>query len=88
MDKLPSNYYNYENLIFNIELVIVFLILFLLLVYITYRHDVKYILKNLLPFQKAIDKLYEDDYEKLDEYGELRGLAISINKANEKYHNL
>ncbi len=88
LDKLPFNYYNYKNLIFNLELVIIFLILFLVFVYIIYRIDIKNIFKNILPFQKAIDNLYEEDYEKLDEYGELKDLSFSINKANEKYKNL
>lgn len=88
LDKLPFNYYNYKNLVFNLELVLIFLILFLLFVYIIYKIDIKEIFKNILPFQRAIDKLYEDDYEKLDEYGELKDLAISINKANEKFNNL
>ena len=88
LDKLPSNYYNYDKFIFNLKLVLIFLILFLLFVYIIYRIDIKDIFKKILPFQKAIDNLYEDDYESLDEYGELKDLAISINKANEKYHNL
>lgn len=88
LDKLPFNYYNYKKLIFNLELVIIFLILFLVFVYIIYRIDIKNIFKNILPFQKAIDNLYEEDYEKLDEYGELKDLSFSINKANEKYKNL
>ena len=88
LDKLPFNYYNYMNLIFNLWLVVIFIILFLLFVYVFYRMDIRDILKNITPFQKAIDKLYEDDYEKLDEYGELRDLALAINKANEKYNNL
>ena len=88
LDKLPFNYYNYMNLIFNLWLVVIFIILFLIFVYVFYRMDIRDILKNITPFQKAIDKLYEDDYEKLDEYGELRDLALAINKANEKYNNL
>lgn len=88
LDKLPSNYYNYKNLIFNLELLGLFLVLFLLFVYIFYRIDINNILKNILPFQKAIDKLYEEDFERLDEDGELKDLAFSINKANEKYNNL
>lgn len=88
LDKFPFNYYNYKNFIFNLELVSIFIILFLLFVYILYRIDIKDIFKNILPFQKAIDNLYEDDYESLDEYGELKDLAKSINKANEKYNNL
>ncbi|WP_311482592.1 HAMP domain-containing sensor histidine kinase [uncultured Anaerococcus sp.] len=88
LDKLPFNYYNYHNLIFNLWLVVIFLIFFLIFVYVFYRMDIRDILKNIAPFQKAIDELYEDDYEKLDENGELRDLALSINKANEKYNNL
>ena len=88
LDKLPFNYYNYQNLIFNMWLVAIFIVLFLLFVYVFYRMDIRDILKNISPFQKAIDKLFEDDYEKLDENGELRDLALSINKANEKYNNL
>lgn len=88
LDKFPSNYYNYNKFLFNLGLVVLFFILFLLFVYIIYRIDIKAILKNILPFQKAIDTLYENDYEKLDEYGELKDLACSINKANEKYNNL
>ena len=88
LDKLPFNYYNYQNLVFNMWLVVIFIVLFLLFVYIFYRMDIRDILKNIAPFQKAIDGLFEDDYEKLDENGELRDLALSINKANEKYNNL
>ena len=88
LDKLPFNYYNYQNLVFNMWLVVIFIVLFLLFVYVFYRMDIRDILKNIAPFQKAIDGLFEDDYEKLDESGELRDLALSINKANEKYNNL
>ena len=88
LDKLPSNYYNYHNLIFNLWLVVIFLIFFLIFVYVFYRMDIRDILKNITPFQKAIDGLFEDDYEKLDESGELKDLAFAINKANEKYNNL
>ena len=88
LDKLPFNYYNYQNLVFNMWLVVIFIILFLLFVYVFYRMDIRDILKNIAPFQKAIDGLFEDDYEKLDENGELKDLALSINKANEKYNNL
>lgn len=88
LDKLPFNYYNYKNLIFNLWIFALFLILFLLFVYVFYRIDIRNILKNILPFQKGIDELFEDDYEKLDESGELRDLALSINNANEKYNNL
>ena len=88
LDKLPFNYYNYKNFIINIELVVLFIILFLMFVYLFYRIDIKEIFKNTLPFQRALDSLYEDDYEKLDEYGELKDLATSINRANEKYNSL
>ena len=88
LDKFPFNYYNFKNLLFNFEVFLVFVILFFIFVYIFYRIDIKNIFKNILPLQEAIDKIYEDDYEKLDESGELRDLALSINKANEKYNNL
>lgn len=88
LDKFPFNYYNYQNLVFNMWLVVIFIVLFLLFVYVFYRMDIRDILKNIAPFQKAIDGLFEDDYEKLDESGELRDLVLSINKANEKYNNL
>lgn len=88
LDKFPFNYYNYKNLIFNLWIFVLFIILFLLFVYVFYRIDIRNIFKNILPFQKGIDKLFEDDYEKLDESGELGDLALSINKANEKYNNL
>lgn len=88
LDKLPSNYYNHQNLLFNLKLVFIFLLLFLIFVYIFYRIDINNIIKNISPFQKAIDKLYEEDFEKLDESGELIDLAIAINKANEKYKDL
>ncbi len=88
LDKFPFNYYNYENFIFNINLIVFSLLLFLVFVYVIYKIDIKEIFKNILPFQRAIDTLYEDDYEKLDEHGELKELAFSINQANEKYNNL
>ena len=88
LDKFPFNYYNYESFIFNIKLIVFSLLLFLVFVYVIYKIDIKEIFKNILPFQRAIDTLYEDDYQKLDEYGELKELAFSINQANEKYNNL
>ncbi len=88
LDKFPFNYYNFKNLLFNFEMFLVFVILFFIFVYIFYRIDIKNIFKNILPLQEAIDKIYEDDYEKLDENGELKDLALSINKANKKYNNL
>ena len=88
LDKLPSNYYNFRNLIFNLKLVLLCLVLFLLFVYLIYRIDINTIFKNILPFQRAIDNLYEEDYEKLDESGELKDLAVSINRANENYYQL
>ena len=88
LDKFPFNYYNFKNLLFNFEVFLVFVILFFIFVYIFYRIDIKNIFKNILPLQEAIDKIYEDDYKKLDESGELKDLALSINKANEKYNNL
>ncbi len=88
LDKFPANYYNYKNLIFNLEILLVFVILFLLFVYIFYRIDIKNILKNIFPLQQAMDDIYEEDYEKLDEDGELKDLAVSINQANEKFINL
>ncbi|WP_311491638.1 HAMP domain-containing sensor histidine kinase [uncultured Anaerococcus sp.] len=88
LDKLPFNYYSYQNLIFNLWLVGIFIVLFLLFVYVFYRMDIRDIFKNLSPLQKAIDKLFEDDYEKLNENGELKDLALAINRANEKYNNL
>ncbi len=88
LDKFPFNYYNFKNLLFNFEMFLVFVILFFIFVYIFYRIDIKNIFKNILPLQEAIDKIYEDDYEKLDESGELKDLALSINKANKKYNNL
>lgn len=88
LDKFPTNYYNYKNLIFNVKMLLVFVILFLLFVYIFYRIDIKNILKNIFPLQQAMDDIYEEDYEKLDEDGELKDLAISINQANEKFTNL
>lgn len=88
LDKFPFNYYNYENFIFNIKLIAFSLLLFLVFVYVIYKIDIKEIFKNILPFQRAIDTLYEDDYQKLDEYGELKELAFSINQANEKFNNL
>lgn len=88
LDKFPFNYYNFKNLLFNFEMFLVFVILFFIFVYIFYRIDIKNIFKNILPLQEAIDKIYEDDYEKLDENGELKDLALSINRANEKYNNL
>ena len=88
LDKFPFNYYNFKNLLFNFEMFLVFVILFFIFIYIFYRIDIKNIFKNILPLQEAIDKIYEDDYEKLDENGELKDLALSINKANKKYNNL
>ncbi|MBU5669755.1 HAMP domain-containing histidine kinase [Peptoniphilus sp. MSJ-1] len=88
LDKLPSNFYNYDSLLFVFKIFLLFIILFLVSIYVFYRMDIKSIYKKLFPIQKAIDNLYEDDYEVLDESGELRELSKTINYANKKYSDL
>lgn len=88
LDKLPFNYYNFDSLLFDLKVFLLFIILFLVSIYVFYRMDIKSIYKKLFPIQKAIDNLYEDDYEVLDESGELRELSKTINYANKKYSDL
>lgn len=87
-DKFPINFVDYENFTFNLRLSGAFLLIFLFLVYLMYKADIKNIFKMLDPVQKSIGKIYDDDFDKLEEVGELSDLSKAINDANRKYHDL
>lgn len=88
LDKLPFNYYNYDLAKINFFIFIISILLFVLLVYIFYLHEVKSIFKKLNPLQEAINNVFDDDYKKLQEEGELKEISETINEANSNYIKL
>jgi len=87
-DKLPFNFIDYKNFEFNLKLSVAFLLIFLILVYLMYKIDIRNIFKMLDPVQKSIGQIYEDDFDPLEEVGEVADLSKAINDANVKYRNL
>ena len=88
LDKLPFNYYNYDLAKINFFIFIISILLFVLLVYIFYLHEVKSIFKKLNPLQEAINNVFDDDYKKVQEEGELKEISETINEANSDYIKL
>lgn len=88
LDKLPFNYYNYDLAKINFFIFIISILFFVLLVYIFYLHEVKSIFKKLNPLQEAINNVFNDDYKKLQEEGELKEISETINEANRNYIKL
>lgn len=88
LDKFPFNYYNYDLAKINFFIFIISILLFVLLVYIFYLHEVKSIFKKLNPLQEAINSVFDDDYKKLQEEGELKEISKTINEANKKFTSL
>ena len=88
LDKFPFNYYSYELVKINLLILLISIILFALLVYLFYHHEVKRIFKKLNPLQEAIGNIFDENYEKLDEEGELGEISKTINDANEKFNKL
>ena len=88
LDKLPFNYYNYDLAKINFFIFIISILLFVLLVYIFYLHEVKSIFKKLNPLQEAISNVFDHDYKKLQEEGELKEISETINEANSNYIKL
>ena len=88
LDKFPFNYYSYDLVKINMLILLISIILFALLVYLFYHHEVKRIFKKLNPLQEAIGNIFDENYEKLEEEGELGEISKTINDANEKFNNL
>ena len=88
LDKLPFNYYNYDLAKINFFIFIISIFFFVLLVYIFYLHEVKSIFKKLNPLQEAINNVFDHDYKKLQEEGELKEISETINEANSNYIKL
>lgn len=88
LDKLPFNYYNYDLAKINFFIFIISILFFVLLVYIFYLHEVKSIFKKLNPLQEAINNVFDDNYKKLQEEGELKEISETINEANSNYIKL
>lgn len=88
LDKFPFNYYSYDLVKINLLILLISIILFALLVYLFYHHEVKRIFKKLNPLQEAIGNIFDENYEKLEEEGELGDISKTINDANEKFNNL
>ena len=88
LDKLPFNYYNYNLAKINFFIFIISILFFVLLVYIFYLHEVKSIFKKLNPLQEAINNVFDDNYKKLQEEGELKEISETINEANSNYIKL
>lgn len=88
LDKFPFNYYNYNLAKINFFIFIISILLFVLLVYIFYLYEIKSIFKKLNPLQEAINNVFDDDYKKLQEDGELKEISETINEANSNYIKL
>ena len=88
LDKFPFNYYSYDLVKINLLILLISIILFALLVYLFYHLEVKRIFKKLNPLQEAIGNIFDENYEKLEEEGELGEISKTINDANEKFNNL
>lgn len=88
LDKFPFNYYNYDLAKIDFIIFIISILLFLLVVYIFYFYEVKSIFKKLNPLQEAINNVFDDDYKKLQEDGELKEISETINEANSNYIKL
>lgn len=88
LDKFPFNYYSYDLVKINLLILLISIILFALLVYLFYHHEVKRIFKKLNPLQEAIGNIFDENYEKLEEEGELGEISKTINDANEKFNKL
>ena len=85
LDKFPSNYYNFALLKVDFIIFLISIFLFLLIVFIYYLYEVKSIFKKLNPLQIAINNVFDEDYEKLKEKGELKEISKTINEANKKF---
>lgn len=88
LDKFPFNYYNYDLAKIDFIIFIISILLFVLLVYIFYLYEIKSIFKKLNPLQEAINNVFDDDYKKIQENGELKEISETINLANEKFIRL
>ena len=88
LDKFPFNYYSYDLVKINLLILLISIIMFALLVYLFYHHEVKRIFKKLNPLQEAIGNIFDENYEKLEEEGELGEISKTINDANEKFNKL
>lgn len=88
LDKFPFNYYNYDLAKIDFIIFIISMLLFVLLVYMFYLYEVKSIFKKLNPLQEAINNIFDDDYKKLQEDGELKEISETINDANNNYIKL
>lgn len=88
LDKFPFNYYNYDLAKIDFIIFIISMLLFILLVYMFYLYEVKSIFKKLNPLQEAINNIFDDDYKKLQEDGELKEISETINEANSNYIKL
>ena len=88
LDKFPSNYYSFDLLKIDFFIFIISILFFVLLVYIFYLHEVKSIFKKLNPLQEAINNVFDHDYKKLQEEGELKEISETINEANSNYIKL
>ena len=88
LDKLPFNYYNYDLAKIDFFILFISIVFFSLLVYIFYVYEVKSIFKKLNPLQEAINSVFDDDYKKLQEEGELKEISKTINEANKKFTSL
>lgn len=88
LDKFPFNYYSYDLAKINFFILLISIFFFALLVYVFYVYEVKSIFKKLNPLQEAINNVFDDDYKKLQENGELKEISETINLANEKFIRL
>lgn len=88
LDKLPFNYYSAEQWLLNVDLALIFLLGYLFYLFFMYRRERNNLFKKLYPLQKALDKIYADDYTPLEETGPLKEVSHAVNGANARYVQL
>lgn len=88
LDKLPFNYYSAEQWLLNVDLALIFLLGYLFFLFFMYRRERNNLYKKLNPLQEALDKIYADDYEPLNETGPLKEVSHAVNDANARYVQL
>lgn len=88
LDKFPFNYYNFDGFIFDLKILLLFILIFLMVVFLFYKLDIRSIYRKLNPIQEAIENLFKYDYKKLEERGDLKEIASTINHSNKRYSDL
>ncbi|WP_158320144.1 sensor histidine kinase [Aerococcus urinaehominis] len=85
LDKLPFNYVSTEALWLNFKLALLLGMFFVFFNIVLYYREVRLLRQKLEPLETSIEHLYKDSYQPLDETGDLKSIAVTINQANQNY---